>query len=105
LLVEVDAQNPNGQLLPGAYAFVHFELGPQDRAVTIPSNALLFRQEGPQVGVVRNGKAVLVGIKIGRDYGDRLEVLSGLTGADAVILDPSDSLTNGSPVHSERASQ
>jgi len=105
LLVEVDVQNPNGQLLPGAYAFVHFKFAPQGRAVTIPSNALLFRQEGPQVGVVRNGNAVLVGIKVGRDYGDRLEVLSGLTATDAVILDPSDSLTSGSPVHSERVSQ
>jgi RND family efflux transporter MFP subunit len=98
LLVEVDVDNPTGQLLPGAYVFVHLKLPDQTRSVTIPSNALIFRKEGLQVGLVRNGKAELVPIKISRDYGNSVEIISGLQSTDAVIVDPSDSLIAGMPV-------
>src|SRR6202171_5011899 len=98
LLVEVDVENPTGQLLPGAYVFVHLKLPDQTRSVTIPSNALIFRQEGLQVGLVRNGKAELVPVKISRDYGNSVEIVSGLQPTDAVIVDPSDSLVAGMPV-------
>ncbi len=64
----------------------------------MPSNALLFRSEGPRVGVVRDGHAKLVPITIGHDYGVSLEVLSGLNAKDSVIVDPSDSPTDGAPV-------
>ncbi len=56
---------------------------------------MLFRSEGLRVGVVRDGKAELVPITIGRDYGDRVEVLSGLQPSDQVIVNPSDSLIGG----------
>jgi len=98
LLVEVDVDNRTGQLLPGAYVFVHLKLPNQAHSVTVPSNALLFRKEGLQVGVVRNGKAELVAVKIGRDYGNSVEIVSGLQSTDSVILDPSDSLVGGMPV-------
>jgi RND family efflux transporter MFP subunit len=98
LLVEVDVNNADGKLLPGAYAFVHFTLKQQTRSVVIPANTLLFRSEGLRVGVVRNGAAELVPITIGRDYGDRVEVLTGLDTADEVILNPSDSLVSGAVV-------
>jgi len=98
LLVEVDVNNPTGQLLPGAYVFVHFKLPDETRSVTIPSNTLVFRKEGLQVGLVRNGKAELVPVKIGRDYGNTVEIVSGLQPTDAVIVDPSDSLVAGMPV-------
>jgi len=98
LLVEVDVDNTDGKLLPGAYAFVHFTLPTQRHFVVIPANTLLFRSEGLRVGVVRNGTAVLVPITIGRDYGDRVEVLTGLDTADEVILNPSDSLVSGTAV-------
>jgi len=98
LLVEVDVDNPTGQLLPGAYVFVHLKLPDETRSVTIPSNALIFRKEGLQVGLVRNGKAELVAVKIGRDYGNTVEIVSGLQPTDAVIVDPSDSLVAGMPV-------
>jgi len=100
LLVEVDVDNPTGQLLPGAYAFVHLKLPDQTHSVTIPSNTLIFRKEGLQVGLVRDGKAVLVPIKINRDYGNTVEVISGLQPTDSVIVDPSDSLVNATPVRS-----
>jgi RND family efflux transporter MFP subunit len=95
LLVEVDVDNSDGKLLPGAYAFVHFMLPGRPESVTVPANALLFRSEGLRVGVVRDGKAELVPITIGRDYGDRVEVLSGLQPHDQIIVNPSDSLVSG----------
>ena len=98
LLVEVDVDNADGKLLPGAYAFVHFTVPGRAQSTTIPANALLFRSEGLRVGVVRDGKAELVPITIGRDYGDRVEVLSGLAATDQVILNPSDSLLSGTAV-------
>lgn len=98
LLTEVDVDNSSGKLLPGAYTFVHFMLPGRRETVTIPANTLLFRSEGLRVGVLRDGKAELVAIKIGRDYGDKVEVISGLTHEDQVILNPSDSLISGAPV-------
>jgi RND family efflux transporter MFP subunit len=98
LLVEVDVDNPTGQLLPGAYVFVHLRLPDQTRSVTIPSNTLIFRKEGLQVGLVSNGTAKLVPVKISRDYGNSVEIASGLQPTDAVIVDPSDSLVAGMPV-------
>ena len=98
LLVEVDVDNPAGLLLPGAYVQVHFPLRSTATSVTIPANTLLFRAEGLRVGVVREGRAVLLPITIGHDYGNTVEVVSGLQPADAVILDPSDSLTTGAAV-------
>jgi RND family efflux transporter MFP subunit len=98
LLVEVDVDNPTGQLLPGAYVFVHLKLPEETRSVTIPSNTLIFRKEGLQVGLVRNGTTELVPVKIGRDYGNSVEIVSGLQPTEAVIVDPSDSLVAGMPV-------
>jgi RND family efflux transporter MFP subunit len=98
LNVEVDVDNPTGRLFPGAYAFVHLPVLPRAGAVTIPSNALLFRGEGLRAGIVRNGRVQLVPITIGHDYGSAVEVVSGLTPQDAVIVNPSDSLANGATV-------
>lgn len=97
LNVEVDVANGEGRIMPGAYAFVHFSIASQAH-FTIPANALLFRRDGLQVGVVRDGKAQLVSVRIGRDYGDKVEIVSGLGPDDRVILDPSDSLVSGTPV-------
>jgi RND family efflux transporter MFP subunit len=99
LLVEVDVDNANGRLLPGAYAFVHFTLPGQARSVTVPANTLLFRKEGLRVGVVRDGKIELAPIKIGHDYGDKVEVIAGLEPGDDIVLNPADSLANGAVVH------
>jgi RND family efflux transporter MFP subunit len=98
LLTEVDVENPTGELLPGAFLSVHLNLKSGTAAVVIPVNTLIFRSNGMQVAVVRNNKAELVGITIGRDYGTDVEVLSGLTAQDAIIENPSDSLTSGTEV-------
>ena len=98
LNTEIDVDNPTGQLLPGAYVHVHLKLPSQTRSVIVPANTLLFRSEGLRVGVVRNGHAQLVPITIGVDYGATVQVTSGLTAADQVIVSPSDSLISGTPV-------
>jgi RND family efflux transporter MFP subunit len=98
LNVEVDVDNRTERLFPGAYAFVHLKVPASAGSVTIPSNALLFRSEGLRAGIVRNGHVVLLPITIGQDYGSAVEVLSGLMPSDAVIVNPSDSLVDGSAV-------
>jgi RND family efflux transporter MFP subunit len=98
LLVEVDVDNPNGQLLPGAYVSVHIKLPGKIRSVTVPANTMLFRREGLRVGVVRDGRVELTPITIGRDYGDTVEIVSGLRPSDSVVVDPPDSLLSGTQV-------
>jgi RND family efflux transporter MFP subunit len=98
LNTEIDVDNANGRLLPGAYVHAHLKLPAQTRSVIVPSNTLLFRSDGLRVGVVRNGHAELVPITIGVDYGGMVQVTSGLTSTDQVITSPSDSLIGGAPV-------
>jgi len=98
LNVEVDVENKESKLLPGTYVFVHLHLPAGANTVTIPSNTLLFRSEGLRVGVVRGDHVQLVPVTIGHDYGSTVEVISGLSQADEIILDPSDSLANGMQV-------
>lgn len=98
LNVEVDVNNRDSKLLPGAYVFVHFKIPQQSRRLSIPSNALLFRAEGLQVGIVRTGHVHLQSVTIGKDDGRTVEIASGLSPNDQVILDPSDSLSEGQPV-------
>jgi RND family efflux transporter MFP subunit len=103
LLTEVDVDNPAGELLPGAFLSVHLKLNSGAGAVVIPVNTLIFRSEGMRVAVVRGARAELVPITIGRDYGTEVEVLSGITPQDAIIENPSDSLTSGTEVRISKA--
>jgi RND family efflux transporter MFP subunit len=98
LNVEVDVDNKADKLLPGAYVFVHFKIPQENRELSIPSNALLFRAQGLQVGLVQNGHVHLQSVTIGKDNGKSVEVSTGLSANDDVILDPSDSLSEGEPV-------
>jgi RND family efflux transporter MFP subunit len=98
LLTEVDVDNTNGELLTGAYVSVHIKLPSKAQTVTIPVNTLIFRSEGLRVALVRDGKAQLTPFIMGRDFGSQVEVLGGLSAGDSVIVNPSDSLTSGTPV-------
>jgi len=98
LLTEIEVDNQDGRLMPGAYALVHLKLSKEGRSVTVPAATLLFRSEGLRVGVVRDGQAQLVPVKLGRDYGSTVEVIAGLEPTDSVIVDPPDSLISGTPV-------
>jgi len=99
LNVEVDVDNAQNRIKTGAYAFVQLKIprSPQTatQSLTIPANTLLFRSEGLRVGVIRNGRAELVPITIGRDFGAAVEVVAGLQPTDQVIVNPSDSLASG----------
>ena len=103
LNVEVDVNNADGHLRPGAYVFVHFHLPAGGTAVTVPSNTLLFRSEGLRAAVVRDNRVTLVPARIGHDFGNAVEITSGLAPNDSLILDPSDSLTDGMEVHAQPA--
>jgi RND family efflux transporter MFP subunit len=96
--IEVSLPNRDGTLLPGAYVQVSLPLQ-SGKALTIPTNALLFRGEGMRVAVVDSGSRVrLHPIKIGRNYGETVEVLDGVVGSDQLVLNPSDSLAEGDQV-------
>jgi len=100
LLTEVDVPNRDGSLLPGSFGEVHFRAGVKAQGVTIPVNAMLFRQEGPQAAVVdADGKVHLRRITIGHDYGTTLEILGGVQLEDRIIINPSDSLEEGQQVN------
>ena len=95
LLVQLKVDNAKGELLPGAYADVHFKVEPGARgeSLLLPANTLLFRSDGIHVATVdANNNVVLKPIIIGRDYGSAIEVVHGLTPQDTVILSPPDSL-------------
>ncbi len=98
LLTEVDVDNAAGTLLPGAFLSVHFKLRSKKTTVVVPVNTLIFRSEGMQIAVMRDGKALLIPVTLGRDYGTEVEVLSGLTPEDYIIENPSDSLVSGAEV-------
>jgi len=98
LLVEVDVVNSTGLLFPGAYAQVHFKMKSQNSALIIPSASLIFRSEGLRVPVVTGNRANLIPVTLGRDFGNTVEVLSGLNEDTAVIADPPDSLVSGQEV-------
>jgi RND family efflux transporter MFP subunit len=99
LLTEVDVDNQNGKLLPGAYTEVHLKAPTSTPAVILSVTALIFRAQGLQAGVAVNkgGKYVaeLRNITLGRDYGNEVEVVSGLKADDQVIVNPPDSLVDG----------
>ncbi|MBZ5605170.1 MAG: efflux RND transporter periplasmic adaptor subunit [Acidobacteriia bacterium] len=103
LLTEVDIDNRSGVLLPGSYVQVHIRLPHGATALVLPVTALIFRSEGMQVAVVRDGKAELIPVTLGRDFGTEVEVTSGITEQDAVINNPPDSLTAGGQVRVEPA--
>jgi multidrug efflux pump subunit AcrA (membrane-fusion protein) len=99
--VELLVNNANRELLPGAYAEVHFHLPPSAAGPTflLPANVLLFRGDGLHVATVdAHGRVVLKPVTLGRDYGSQIEIVSGLSARDHVILSPPDSLVNGAVV-------
>ena len=98
LLVEVEVNNPTGELLAGAYAELHLKLPGDASTFTIPVNTLLFRSEGLRVAAVNDGKATLIPVTLGRDFGSEVEVLTGLSGNEKLIVNPADSIVSGQQV-------
>jgi multidrug efflux system membrane fusion protein len=100
LLTEVDVPNKDSRLLRGSFGEVHFSPKINAERVTVPVNAMLFREEGARVAVVgTDSKVQLRPITIGRDYGTTLEILGGLNLEDRIIINPADSLEDGQKVN------
>ena len=96
LLIEIDVDNRNGELLPGSYAEVHIKLPTPAATLKLPVDALIFKADGLQVATVdASNRVALVSVGTGRDYGDSVEIVSGLKGDERVIANPPDSLTAG----------
>ena len=101
LLSEVDVDNPEGKLLPGGYAQVHFDIVTDHPPVVIPGNALIFRARRARRSALstRTTRFACRKITIGRDLGTKLEITDGLKEDDNVIINPSDSLADGQQVN------
>src|ERR1700688_425131 len=98
LLIEIDVDNPSGTLLTGSYAEVHLAVPTQASTFLLPVNALLFRSEGLRVGIVKDGKVVLTAVTPGHDFGNEIEIVSGLKPDDQVIINPPDSIVSGQQI-------
>jgi RND family efflux transporter MFP subunit len=103
LLVEFDVDNRDGKLLPGAYTEVHMDVHQGVAPLIIPVSALIFRNQGLQVGTVVKGtngdQAKLLQVTLGQDDGSTVQVIHGLSADSQVIQNPPDSLIDGEPVH------
>jgi RND family efflux transporter MFP subunit len=96
LQVELELDNAKGEIFPGAYAEVHFKLPPSAETLRLPANTVLFRSAGLQVATLDSQQRVkLKSIVQGRDFGNSIEVLSGLAPHETVVLNPPDSITDG----------
>lgn len=106
LLTEVDVDNPNNEILPGAYGEVHLKLPAVNPTYILPVNTLLFRSDGMQVAALKDdAHIVLVPVTLGRDFGTEVEVLSGLNGDESLVVNPPDSLVSGEKVQVVRLAE
>jgi RND family efflux transporter MFP subunit len=99
LQVQLELDNADREIFPGAYAEVHFKLPASAESLRLPANTVLFRSAGLQVATVDSQKHVkLKNVIQGRDFGNTIEILSGLDAGELVIINPPDSLTDGATV-------
>ena len=98
LTAEIDVDNPSGELLTGAYTEVHLKVPGQTSSYLVPVSTLIFRSQGLQLAVVKNGNVVLTPVTPGHDFGDQIEIVSGLNGDESVIISPPDSIVSGQKV-------
>ncbi len=96
MLVEVDVPNADGALVPGSYADVELAGSRANPPIVVPASALVFRTDGAQLAVVRPDNTIhLQKITVGRDYGDRLEVLGGVDEGATIVAVPGDATREG----------
>jgi RND family efflux transporter MFP subunit len=99
LLTELQLPNADGQLFPGMYAEVKFALPQDGRTLLIPGNAVMIRSDGPKVLVVDAKQTIRArAVKLGRDLGDKVEIVSGLNPTESLVANPTDALRDGSEV-------
>src|SRR3954468_23848684 len=99
MLVEVDVKNTDGALFPGTYADVDLSGARPNPPLVVPAAAILFRTDGAQVAVVQPDQTVhLQKIAVGRDYGDRVEILQGITEGTTIVAVPGDAAREGAKI-------
>lgn len=99
LQVELELENSKAMIFPGSYTDIHFKLPSSTQTLRLPANTILFRSSGLQVAVVQHGDTIhLKDVVPGRDFGKTLEILSGLEPDDAVVVNPPDSISEGTRV-------
>jgi RND family efflux transporter MFP subunit len=98
--VELQADNSDGKFFGGAYCNVHFKIPSDPNRLRIPSTALVVGNQGTQVAILDgNNKIELKSVELGRDFGDSVELLAGLSPSDRVVNNPPETLANGDTVH------
>jgi RND family efflux transporter MFP subunit len=98
-VIQLQADNPNDALWPGAYAEVHFHVPADQNSVRIPATALIFGPDGMRVATVdQDSKVVTKPVQIGRNLGKDVEIISGLSAAEKIIDSPQESLAAGEKV-------
>ncbi len=106
LLTEVQVPNPDLKLLPGMFAQVKFILNQASAPLMIPANVLVVRANGPQVALVGEDQTVhYQKVALGRDYGSEIEITSGLSGNESLIVNPTDDIVEGIKVRGVAAKQ
>ncbi|MBC8089293.1 MAG: efflux RND transporter periplasmic adaptor subunit, partial [Phycisphaerae bacterium] len=95
LLTEIQVVNHDGRLMPGMFGQVRLELTRGQRALLVSANTLIIRSTGALVAVVRDGKVHMTKITLGRDYGQEVEVMSGLSEGDKLVVNPGDDIADG----------
>ena len=99
VLVELMAPNPDGKLWPGTYAQVDFQLGGDPDVLRLPTSSLIFREHGAQIAVLGPGDTVAMkDVRVGRNFGTQIEILSGLDPDEKIINAPPDTLESGEKV-------
>lgn len=96
LTTEIQLPNTSGELLPGMFVQIRFRLKPVEPAIVLPANAVIIRADGPQVASVDSAQTIrFKKVKIGRDFGAQIEIVSGLSEGARVAANPNDTLTEG----------
>ena len=97
LQVDIEVDNASGALMPGAYVDIAFKVNPESLLV-LPTNTLLFSPEGPQIAAVKDDLVTRKPVKLGTDYGQMLQVRSGVEATEKVVVNPPDSIADGQRV-------
>ncbi len=98
LLTEVDIPNPDGELASGVYCTIELHIPRKTPSFKVPADAIIFNENGVQVAVVKDGVVHLHKVGVVRDLGQEVEVNSGVTDGDQVVLNPVVELADGSKV-------
>jgi RND family efflux transporter MFP subunit len=106
LLLEIDVPNPDGRLFAGMYSHAKFSLPSPTPALLVPDNAILIDAKGQRIVVVDSSNKIHIkSVNLGRDFGTKTEILSGLDPQDRVVQNPADDLHEGMPVSIQSTTQ